>query len=68
MNVDKYAQLCEKIKQLPCFDLRDDESLLITKIEAGQSSSCFDVSITNSIIDEFNICIEYFDDVFGEPI
>ncbi|WP_426357062.1 phosphotransferase [Pseudocolwellia sp. HL-MZ19] len=48
MNVDKYAQLCEKIKQLPCFNLRDDESLLITKIEAGQSSSCFDVSITNN--------------------
>ena len=48
MNVYKYAQLYEKIKQLPCFDLRDDESLLITKIEAGQSSSCFDVSITNN--------------------
>jgi len=50
MSVNEYNQLCEKIKQLPCFkqgSLKqgNTESIIIKKIEAGQSSLCFDVTL-----------------------
>ncbi|MDO7084523.1 phosphotransferase [Pseudocolwellia sp. AS88] len=50
MNLHEQKQLCERIKVLPCFNLCDGESLSVTKIETGQSSSCFDVSIINTSV------------------
>jgi len=41
----KREALYKKIKALPCFALDEIETLVITNIEAGQSSQCFDVSI-----------------------
>lgn len=45
MSVNEYNQLCEKIKQLPCFSQWSSELITIKKITTGQSSLCFDVTL-----------------------
>lgn len=49
MSLSAYKQLCEQIKQLPCFKCFSAEFIKIQRIEAGQSSLCFDVTLEGSL-------------------